>query len=389
MKLSTLLAPFFLLIVILLISCTSKNEYEIPEYIKELENLTVYDLETESRYQINMEFIQEFGNNEDVILGYPWTVIADEQGQIYIHDLQQRQLFTFNSSGDFTGTIGREGSGPEEFNAIGGISYGNKKLVIYDGPLRRFTYYSISAESEEQSVWEFEGIIFLSGWDSVQELSGYFLFPINFSITQDGGVVTAFKSWNSDGPLRFFSFGQDGKLAGEMIYEMNVEEFRFENEQMQAILPMSRKALFVLDSQDNFIVANTDKFLIKTCDLKGNYKSSFYYPYQNLKVNRENAIKRFPANRVLADADLPETWPVLDNMIIDDKGRLWVGMLTEAYSENRWKILSNNGEQIAEFMLPTNKEIKSVLNKNIYVEYTDSDTGERLVRQYGFNLELR
>lgn len=328
MKLSKLLAPCFLLIAVLLISCASKNEYEIPEDINELENLTVYDLETESRYQINMEFIQEFGNNEDVILGYPWCVIADGQGQIYIHDLQQRQLFTFNSSGDFTGTIGREGSGPEGFNAIGGIAYGNKKLVIYDGPLRRLTYYSISAESEEQSVWEFEGIIFLSGWDGVQKLSGYFLFPLNFSITQDGGVVTAFKSWNSDGPLRFFSFDPDGKLAGEMIYEMNVEEYMFENEQMQAILPMSRKALFVLDSQDNFIVANSDRFLIKTYDLKGNYKSSFYYPYQNLKVNRENAIKRFPANRVLTDADLPETWPVLDNMIIDDKGRLWVGMLT-------------------------------------------------------------
>ena len=65
--------------------------------------------------------------DDDVVFGQIGGMVVDDDGRLYVPDLQARQIAVFSSSGEFLRNLGREGEGPGEFREPSGL------VVLSDG----------------------------------------------------------------------------------------------------------------------------------------------------------------------------------------------------------------------------------------------------------------
>jgi hypothetical protein len=59
---------------------------------------------------------------------------------------------------------------------------------------------------------------------------------------------------------------------------------------------------------------------------------------------------------------LPKNWPVLTDMVIDNKNHIWVATTIQNMKEYQWWVLNSNGKLLARFKWPRNKYIKVIKN---------------------------
>ncbi len=67
--------------------------------------------------ELKLEEVWRHGgeDDEEVLFGLPTSVVTDQDGNLYVLDTQLNQVMVFSPDGEFTGTVGRQGSGPGEF----------------------------------------------------------------------------------------------------------------------------------------------------------------------------------------------------------------------------------------------------------------------------------
>lgn len=102
-------------------------------------------------------------------------------------------------------------------------------------------------------------------------------------------------------------------------------------------------------------------------------------------MSREDAI-RSQGTPYLADLvsqnEIPDTWPAMDRMLIDDDGRLWVATIVEDLSVFEWWVLDESGEFITTFEWSRDELIEVVKNGKMYTRQTDEETGLQQVVRY-------
>ncbi|MDR8393825.1 hypothetical protein NC796_21915 [Aliifodinibius sp. S!AR15-10] len=87
--------------------------------------------------------------------------------------------------------------------------------------------------------------------------------------------------------------------------------------------------------------------------------------------------------------DLPDRWPALHTMLIDDENRLWIATIVDDREVYRWWVLSEEGKLLARFDWPRDHPIEDVKNGNLYSVETSEKTGERNVIRYRIHLTSR
>lgn len=112
-----------------------------------------------------------------------------------------------------------------------------------------------------------------------------------------------------------------------------------------------------------------------------------------MKLTREDALaytKYASENtqQLLQYAELPEYWPALNGLIVDDHERLWVSFIDRIDDGivNKWMILDPAGELLATFSWPDTISIEEIINNHIYTLETQLDGQQQVVR-YGFELK--
>jgi hypothetical protein len=70
-------------------------------------------------HELQLEEIWRHGGeyDEEVLFGLVSSVATDEDGNLYVLDAQLAQVNVFSPDGELTGTLGRQGTGPGEFQA--------------------------------------------------------------------------------------------------------------------------------------------------------------------------------------------------------------------------------------------------------------------------------
>ncbi|TVQ03151.1 MAG: hypothetical protein EA359_10220 [Balneolaceae bacterium] len=79
---------------------------------------------------------------------------------------------------------------------------------------------------------------------------------------------------------------------------------------------------------------------------------------------------------------MPEIWPALNSMQVDDENRLWISTIVEDFDIYEWWLLEESGELITRFEWPRDELIEVVRNGYMYTRETDEETGLQQIVRY-------
>ncbi|SHE30537.1 6-bladed beta-propeller protein [Fodinibius roseus] len=383
---------FDILIFVICIGCSNRSAVDLPEHIKnqDLENLTIYQADVQPNQTIQLIREQAFGNSEDVLIGNPSQLEADRSGRVYIGDSQQKSIHVFQPDGNYLSSIGREGQGPGEFQWIGNMQILSDELFIYDPNSHRLNVFRIPENSNTAPEFLHSVVISGDNFEGIPEAN--FMSPRLYRIRNDGSLILFSRNsifqYRQDpefqGVTRYYLVNMEDETSIDTIFEMDMPE-HIVTEWFTIPAPFNARGLMALSSDDRIFSVWTDDILIKVHSPDGVYERSFYYPFVNHDLNREDAINSMDDHEQLQKAvrsmELPKTWPALDRMFIDDKDRIWIATIVDDLDIFEWWVMNEEGELLTRFNWPRSKQIVKVKNGKLYARKTEEETGlEEIVR---------
>lgn len=394
-----LIAPLFVFFVF--ISCNPETQLDIPENVRELENVRVFPFDPETVQEIELIQEMKFGDTDDVIIGMVEMmsafdqnriykrIAADEDGRVFIADIQQLKIHVFDSDGIWLQSIGRQGRGPGEFQQISEIDIVSDQLYAIDANQRKINVFSLDSLNLSHSI-----TLIPQNKSQFEELS--YRFADHYLIKSNGSVLTGFftppfltENPQSPDSLLFYDMDQSGEIQPNRILSQQGFIYYSGTGELQNAMfsfDFTPRSLRVLSEDDNIYTNLSDEFLIKVFNPEGDYLRAIYYPFDEMEINRTDLINREnrgePYRQVIQRIDLPETHPVIKNMFMDDENRLWISTFTDNDDTDNWWVLNKEGEMLGRFSLSSNKWIREIKNDRVYTIETDFDSGEFDIVRY-------
>lgn len=378
---------FTVLFAAFLISCTT--DADLPEYLKEIENLTVYAENETPKYQIELQEVARIDDSGEVILGRISGIQADDNGRIFISDDVEKRINVYSPDGNFIKSLGRKGQGPGEFEYIHNLSVDEDFVYAMDFSKNLINAYSLN-------TLEFSSTIPMANdIQSIDLLEGF--YPTDFMMLADGDILISYlKSFGhresqSERQDLIFRVDRDGRIQSEPTLQLESGDalvLRTDNSISVFGAPFLVTTSVALTPDQKVVTNRSDKFLFKQYDESGNYERAFYHPYSPKSLTRERALSQYENEnyrRAVRNSDLPDTWPVVEGFLIDDAGRFWVATIIENEDELEWWVLDSEGELLAREVLPKSQMVELVKNDYLYMREED-DMGLVEVVKYQLTL---
>ncbi len=390
-RISVIICFFSFLIIT---GCNEEKSTELPAHIesKNLDNLAVYPLDQEKEYQIRLEQQQEFGDYEDVYIGNIVDAAADEFGRVYLADKRQSNIKVYNTEGSLIKKLGQPGQGPGDFQNIRDIQINNHQLYAYDDSQQRSVVFNLDNLEYSHTINLAEN---RNNYDDLRSsaMPAYFVmgdgsFFMKFSIFDYSAGRNDWDQAINKGS--YYLLNKEGEIISDKFFEMKsfTSVFIPAEGRPTVDVPMNflyGEALEALSPDNKFHLAWSQNLLIMTFDQDGEYQRSFYYPYEGVPLDEESIGQSGYSEALFFDnldeLNLPDRWPVIDSMIIDDENRFWLAVITEDKDNFEWLVLQGSGEFITSIDLPRDIKIMDIRNGHLYAHETDSETGlEKMIR---------
>jgi sugar lactone lactonase YvrE len=297
-------------------------------------------------------------------------------------DEYRKKIQVYNSNGLNIGSIGKAGGDPGEFQKPGDLFIDGKYLYAYDESL--FRVYAYDLDRSEFGTFTQINISDKLGVDSLQNSN-----PNQLYVTSDGNYLVGFQKVNApdDRTLHFFKINTAGQVISEELMSFKSKSLYVDNtmtNQVIMMLPYEKETLLAANSKNRLFTVNTEDFLIKVWDEKGNYLRAHEYPFEKRDLVQSDVVDLFTnvhQRRAIRGADLPDEWPAVARLLIDDEDRLWVATITENLENYRWFVLDNSGEALGTFEFPRKSVIKTIKDNLVYaVELNRRYYSEEVVR---------
>jgi len=379
----------FATLLILITACTS--DVQISEEIARLENLTVIPQDAEPSHTINLEKEAVYRDTEDIILGRFSGAVADDEGRVFIADRDQNIIHVYEPGGEYLRQLGREGDGPGEFGNISSMLADDQFIYAYDFSKRSLNVFDLES-------LEFSHVIPLFRKDrDIEELEG--TYPGPFYVRNDSNLLVSFKKPYSSSNLNdqvrttlFYLLDREGRIVSDLIFEHRDKEALINSEGNSfMIMNTSYSPGPLVDSgyDNSLYFAWTEEFLIKVYNGKGEYERAIYHPYDKSPLDRNEVVNEYEGEtqrKMIRNDDLPETWPALNSLTVDDENRLWVSTITDDREVYQWWLISNEGELMARFQWPESRRPVEIKNGYLYARETEEETGLQQVVRYRIEL---
>lgn len=386
--------------IVVFASCTEKRSFELPEHIKEIENLTVYDLEDEVSSQITFQEEQAFGNDESQLNGLVGSVrdvTVDNSGRVYIADPQETNIKVYELNGQFLTTLGRGGQGPGEMESLASIQIKGNDLYVLDRSQQRIVVFSLDSLEYDETI------NIADNREQYDEVAGAYLRSIH--VKNDGSFLTNFSisrmpeniaDWEKfNGQNIYYFLGSKGDIVSQKLFETESQYevlMNFGGRRTGMPVEYFGKPMTSLSNNDNIVSAWSQDFLVKVYSPEGEYERAFYYPIKTVPLEPELAFN-IGNNELIQSAtrsiDFPDSWPVMNDLLTDDENRMWVSTIVPNYDIYEWWILDESGELITQFEWPRDEPIELVKNGYIYTRKTVDETGLQQIVRYGFEIGER
>ncbi len=383
-----------LLIVTVISNCgerkdsTSKDSLDnVPESIQGLENLVVNDFDKDPPEKIEFNKAQDFGEIYIQLLaptmGFGPSIAVAEDERLFRAGAHKTSIEVYNTEGEKIDEIGRQGRGPGEFERVDAVYIFNEKLFVYDSNLVRLTIFSLK-DFKLLEVIKIETQWYSDVKDAKIQIPRTVIpFTENslmIALSLDGDVI-------SNG---YFLVDSKGKLVSEETIlrakRIKMHSGRLTSGGLAGIsLPFSSKSLLAF-SGSRIYITNSKEIAIQVLDSEGKNEQTIYYSFENDPLEEQEVLDTFHPNlhSVVKSAEYSETWPALDNLLVDDKGRIWIAKIVDDKTIHQWSIIEPNGKLKASFEWPAEHSIKIIKNGKIYVEETDLEVLSKHLKSYEY-----
>lgn len=391
-----------LLIIIIFIGCTADNPgsehvseatlldtLNIPEHLRELENLTALDPSQSPQYKISftpreiygeVNLFSSRGRNNNI-------VSIDRNGRVYIIDRQERNIHVYNPDGELLSEIGREGRGPGEFLSISTIRMQEDRLMAYGFRLRRIQWFDLDSHDvnvvnlHPEELKNDQGELVLEAITSVMPLG-------NGSILIGGIESFDENSERERAYATYYTIDENGNLTSDEVFRSILQDYHDLGGGSKRI-PSSDEGIEAVSPDGIIYHANTSEFLIHAINTENNTRKSIYYPYENAPLDRGEVLETYSdyLRSRMRNADFGDHWPALHTILADDENRIWVATITEDADTHTWWVLKDSGEFLGRFVWPRALEIKTIRNGSIYVLDEDQEKGVFTVQRHEIQME--
>ena len=365
---------FILLLLAGILGCSDSQ----PS-IKKLPNLTTVSVEGVPEIQLIKD--EAFRGSQNAEINKIGDIAADTLGKVYFVDEYKHKIQVVDVEGITTGTMGRAGGRPGEFRKLGHIEVQNGKAYAYDEDRKAMNVYdSESFEFIKSTVFSAKG---LTG-DSLANAA-----PFTAHILAGGNYLVGFQVVESpaDRHLYFYKVNSEGEIISDQILDFPNKPLFVEDGPKGMIImmmPYECETLMLTDSKGFIYTVYTEDFLIRKFDAEGNYLEAWQYPVDKRKLNTADAVDMFDEvdiRRAIRGDDLPDTWPAVAQMLVDDEDRFWVATITQNLENYRWYVINNSGEVAGTFELPRSVDIRAVQNGTVYAkEFNPRTYAEEVLR---------
>jgi hypothetical protein len=360
----------FVSVVFLSAGCKRSNHHftkvtnAMPDSIASLRNLKVYHLNKAKKkaWKVKFKQTQVFESSKHIYInGLIGPVAVDNQNRVYIVGLKPGNvaIYLFQPDGRFITKIGGYVRGRGEFESISSIIAENNKLYVFDSRQQKISIFSLKNDSlvAEHLIRQ----------KSLTKLSlGNYRAHDMVAVNNNGDVLLRFDPVrglfhiNKNRRMDYLRLSDKGKLKPEIILnQKNVFYFEPSQNDLSRGNHMPRRMPFSFNSliavSNHFIYTNrTDKILIKVYNKKGKYERAIYYPYDNSKLNVSTLnLGRYEYKLIREHKNkVPETWPAVHTIFVDDQNRPWVLTITDSDSTYKGWVLNEEGKLLARFMWP-------------------------------------
>lgn len=408
----------FLILFLGGLSCKTKNNSKIPDHLNELENLTFIQLSIEPAFSI--ELIQEAviddrdatqtWFNDITSGGFPFGgagwfagLEVDDSGRIYVGNRSEKVIQVFNSRGKYLTNVGGEGNGPGEFKGISEIRIQSNQLYAFDFLQFRTTFFSLDSLKVDEVK-----DAYLSRSPDIAELTGW-LYNGNKLIDDERFLVrymdeyananVGTPKYNLDKPRpgRYYIVDREGKVVSEMLFELKSQKIITADVGGRhlwnmAPVPFLNQPLVSISDDGHIVSGNSEESLIKMYAPNGDYLRAFYIPLEKKTILRDELLSMYGEGdeeneNLLTHAELPEKWPALGNILMDDENRLWVSTIPDSEDLTyEWWVLQDKGELLATFTWPGNRSIEKIKDGYLYALETEESTGQQTIVKYRIEL---
>lgn len=309
------------------------------------------------------------------------AVDVDRRGDVYVGD--QWAVKVFAPDGTLLRTLGRRGSGPGEFEAIASVALmPGDSVFVFDGGLQRVTVlepgtgraaYTVQVGREAMRpparvARVRGGRALLAVFENAYDLNR----PSPEGVRRGTDLV---RLLNADGSL----------LRDSVLTVPERETLVYRNPPAVGANPFGRQSWVVAAGRDRVITAWSDSLKFDVYAVDGRHLKTIR-PRWTPPRRPITAAERDSVAAALADAVTPApvvrraldgygaaTWPLLREVVVDDRDRVWAGISGGPGEPVRWTAFDQRGARVAQVDLPANALLRAVRGTTAWAAVIDHD----------------
>jgi len=357
----------FLFVTVVHISC-EQQKAEWQGTIEEVNGVTVVKNPKEPMYAEDVFALEEklsigdVEGKEEQMFKNIFDIAVDENENIYILDLNQRQIRVFDRKGKYLRNVGKLGQGPGEFQYPGQIIISpNQEFVICDPIVRRLFFFSLDGVFRKDIPTWTKGRLLRVMLDSKGEIIG-------------------------EVPLIGEKQGFSLRKFGPDFEELCTIATR-EREKIPILESLAPSIVWCLSESDEIIWGDSGKYEINIQDKNGKLVEKIIKQYEPVKVIEEEhneQIKRKFGGRAIPpefEQELPKYYPAYQSFTLDDEERLIVGTFEkeETGKGYYWDVFDSEGKYVVKIPFKTKPRVWK--NQKLYTIEEDEE-GYQCVKRY-------
>ncbi len=329
------------------------------------------------------------GRGEEVVVHGITAARTLADGRVAVASSGTQQVFVVASDGAAQRALGRQGDGPGEFRAIGGLWYARPdSLIVYDPQGGRVTSLGLDGRVRSTTdVAALQGPGFPVVRGRLADGSLLVVFVRGFGRDAQGGVVRDSISLAIRDP-------RSGNLRDAGRFPSYASYVRAAAGAMEVVgIPFSPTTLFATDGA-GYWIGTTDRFRIDRVDASGRVRVSARREAEPRRVAPADVRREVEATagagdpgalreaeKLFAEIPVPATMPFFDALLADADGNLWVRAYAPRETEPRsWSVFDSAGRWLGEVTVPARLRLLEIGTEHVLAVATDQDDVERLVR---------